>query len=355
MNATTLLPLPAFYDVAHASRMEYAPDQQAVFDAAQAWRAAHGLTAAAADRVRVHLLLIDMQKDFCFPGGTLYVGGRGGRGAMEDADRIARFVYHNLGAITEITCTMDTHFPFQLFFASFWEDADGKALAPFREITVEQIRSGAVRPAPGVAGWLTNGNYGWLRDYVAHYAAELERAGKYALYLWPPHCLLGSEGHVLAGVIHEARLFHAYVRYARNGVEIKGGNAFTENYSVLAPEVLTRHDGKPLPGAQRNTDFIRKLLTSDAVVIAGEAASHCVKSSIEDLLTDIQAHDPALAAKVWVMKDCMSSVTVPDGRGGFVADYTPQAEAALARFEAAGMHVVESATPIGDWGIPGLD
>jgi nicotinamidase-related amidase len=155
-------------------------------------------------------------------------------------------------------------------------------------------------------------------------------------------------------VVHEARLFHAYVRHARNGVEIKGGNAFTENYSVLAPEVLTRHDGKPLPGAQRNTEFIRKLLASDAVVIAGEAASHCVKSSIEDLLTDIQAHDPALAARVYVMKDCMSSVAVPDGKGGFVADYTPQAEAALARFQAAGMHVVESTTPLADWGIRGL-
>ncbi|HEX2204611.1 MAG TPA: hypothetical protein VHG91_14980 [Longimicrobium sp.] len=352
--STTQLPLPAFYDAAHASRMDYAPDPQAVFDAAQTYRAAHGLTSAADDAVKVHLLLIDMQKDFCFPGGSLYVGGRSGRGAMEDADRIARFVYANLGAISEITCTLDTHFPFQVFFASFWEDADGRPLAPHREITGEQIRSGAVRPAAGVAGWLADGDEGWLRDYVAHYAAELERAGKYALYLWPPHCLVGSDGHALAGVIHEARLFHAYARHARNGVALKGENAFTENYSVFAPEVLTRHDGTPLPGARRDTELVRGLLAADAVIVAGEAASHCVKSSVEDLLADIQAHDPALAAKVWVMRDCMSSVTVPDGRGGFLADYTPQAEAALARFAAAGMHVVDSTTPLAEWGIPGL-
>jgi len=48
----------------------------------------------------------------------------------------------------------------------------------------------------------------------------------------------------------------------------------------------------------------------------------------------------------------MSSVTVPDGKGGLVADFTPQAEAALARFAAAGMHLVESTTPIASW--PGI-
>ena len=49
-------------------------------------------------------------------------------------------------------------------------------------------------------------------------------------------------------------------------------------------EVLTRHDGGSL--AQRNTQFVETLLGADGVVIAGQAASHCVKSSIDDLLDD---------------------------------------------------------------------
>ena len=49
-----------------------------------------------------------------------------------------------------------------------------------------------------------------IQRRVEFYCAELEAAGKYTLYLWPPHCLLGSDGHALAGVIHEARLFHAF-------------------------------------------------------------------------------------------------------------------------------------------------
>jgi len=88
------------------------------------------------------------------------------------------------------------------------------------------------------------------------------------------------------------------------------------------------------------------------VIIAGQAASHCVKSTIDDLLDEIAAQDPALAKKVYLMTDCMSSVTVPDGKGGFVADFTAQADAALQKFAAAGMHLVKSTDPITTW--PGV-
>ena len=74
-----------------------------------------------------------------------------------------------------------------------------------------------------------------------------------------------------------------------------------------------------------------------------------MKSSIDDLLTEILAKDPELAKKVYVLRDCMSSVTVPDGKGGFAADFTPQADAALQRFSDAGMHVVKSTDPIDSW------
>jgi nicotinamidase-related amidase len=87
-------------------------------------------------------------------------------------------------------------------------------------------------------------------------------------------------------------------------------------------------------------------------VIAGEASSHCVKSTIEDLLDELTAVDPRLAGKIYILTDCMSAVTVPDGKGGFVADFTPQAEQALARFAAAGMHLVKSTDPLEAW--PGL-
>jgi nicotinamidase-related amidase len=351
MSAKTL-PLPPFYKARNAELFEYRPDQGMLFEQASAWRARHDVRPAGGDKAKIHLLLIDVQKDFCFPQGSLYVGGRSGRGAMEDNDRIAQFIYRNLGYLTDITATMDTHFAFQIFFPSFWIDRNDQPLTAHREITTEQIRSGEVRPNPAVAAWICNGNYAWLQKQAEFYTSELEKRGKYKLYLWPYHCLLGSDGHALSGVVHEARLFHAFTRGARAWEEVKGGNTLTENYSVLAPEVVLRWDGQPL--GQRNTQFIKTLLDADAVLIAGQAASHCVKSSIEDLLDEIKAQDESLARKVYVMKDCMSAVAVPDPshRGQFLFDFTPQAEEALKKFQDAGMHVVDSTTALPDF--PGI-
>jgi nicotinamidase-related amidase len=221
------LPLPPFYDAAQAARGDYRPDQQRLFERAAEWGRRHGIRPSGADKTRIHLLLIDVQKDFCFPEGALYVGGRTGRGAMEDNDRIARFLYANLATITDVTCTLDTHFPFQIFFPSFWLDGSEQPLTPHREITTADIRDGRVRPNPAVAWWLCSGDYPWLQRQVEFYCLELENAGRYKLYLWPPHCILGSDGHALAGVVHEARLFHAFVRGSRSGVEVKGGNTLT--------------------------------------------------------------------------------------------------------------------------------
>ena len=332
-----MLPLPPWFEPRNAASWSYAPDQQKLFTAAQAFAREHALKPAASDERRVHLLLIDVQKDFCFPQGSLYVAGRSGTGALDDNRRIAEFIYRNAGRITRTTCTLDSHLPFQIFFPSFWVDAGGAPLQPHREITTEQIRKGAVRVNPAL-GWL--GAHDDLQRQALHYCAELERAGKYTLYLWPPHCLLGSDGHALAGVVHEARLFHAFARSAQAGIEAKGDHPLTENYSVLSPEVLTRHDGTEL--ARRNAAFTDTLLQADVIVVAGQASSHCVKSSVEDLLAEIRRRDPRLARKVVLLTDCMSAVTVPDGKGGFLADFTPQAEAALARFAEAGMRLARS-------------
>src|SRR4051812_4953220 len=101
------LPLPKIYDPKNAARHAYSPASQAVFDAAGAAHAQHAIKPAASDRKNVHLLLIDVQKDFCFPEGTLYVAGRSGTGAVDDNKRLAEFVYRNLPALTNITTTMD--------------------------------------------------------------------------------------------------------------------------------------------------------------------------------------------------------------------------------------------------------
>lgn len=341
--------LPAHYDPGHAQQFGYRPDAQRLFEAATRFRREAHLLPAASDLRRTHLVLIDVQRDFCFPEGTLYVGGRTGEGALGDNDRTARFVYENLAVISEITCTLDSHLPFQIFFAPFWVDRQGGPLSPHRTISVDEIRAGDVSPNPDMVAAAGAPDLGWLTKQVLFYAESLARAGKYVLYLWPPHVLLGGDGHALVGVIQEARLFHAYARGARNGVEIKGMHPLTENYSVFSPEVLLTHDGASL--ASRNGALIESLLAEDRLIVAGQASSHCVKSSIDDLLEAIQRTDPRLARRVYILEDAMSAVAVPnpEAPGSFFADFTEAAQNALGRYHDASMHIVRTTTPISEW------
>lgn len=333
---------PSFFDPNNAGKWNYRPNTDQLLKEAEKFRSQHGIKPAGSDRFFITMLIIDQQNDFCMPEGTLFAAGRSGDGAIKDSQRIAEFIYRNSDVLTSVNATMDTHFGYQIFFPSFWLNQNDQHPDPHTIITTEAIDKGEFRPNPAVAHFICKGNYSWLQKQCRFYTQQLEAAGKYQLYLWPSHAILGSTGHALVGVIQEATMFHGFVRGAQPGREVKGGNPLTENYSVLSPEVLERFDGKPL--AQRNARFIQQLLNSDAVIVCGEASSHCVKSSIDDLLDAIMAQDQGLAKKVYIMEDCMSPVVVPGGM-----DFTPQAEQALQRFQNAGMHVVKSTDEIRSW------
>ncbi|MBI4760783.1 MAG: isochorismatase [Chloroflexota bacterium] len=327
------LPIPDFFDSAKVGAVWRIPYEERAKQARD-WAHQHGLQPAASDRTRTWLLLIDLQNTFCIPDFELFVGGRSGRGAVDDNSRLCQFIYRNLGSITHITATMDTHKTLQVFHAIFFVDANGDHPAPYSDIHLADLQSGKWKFNPALAP-----QFGIAPEYgqqmMIHYAEELEKKGKYALTIWPYHAMLGGIGHALVSAVEEALFFHSIARAAQYDIEIKGDKPFTENYSAIGPEVLKGPMGETL--GVRNTKFIEQLQQFDRLVIAGQAKSHCVAWTISDLLEDIQATDPALAKKVYLLEDCASPVVVPG-----VVDYTDAADEAYARFAKAGMNIVKS-------------
>ncbi|MDX2097553.1 MAG: isochorismatase [Leptolyngbyaceae cyanobacterium bins.59] len=342
MTVQTQLPIPSHFDPRKVGEVWRVPYQQRAAEA-ESWAKRMGLQPAAKDKTRLCLMAIDVQNTFCIADFELFVGGRSGTGAIDDNVRLCEFIYRHLGVITEIAPTMDTHTAMQIFHPVFWVNDAGEHPTPAATmITLDDVQRGVWKVNPAIAYSLARGNYMALQNHATHYVKKLSDDGKYPLTVWPYHSMLGGIGHALVSAVEEAMFFHCLARNSQTGFEIKGGNPLTENYSVLRPEVMEGSDGRPI--AQKNTRFIQKLLEFDAVIIAGQAKSHCVAWTIDDLLTEIQAHDPKLAQKVYLLEDCTSPVVVPG-----VIDFTDQAEAAFERFAKAGMHLVKSTQAIETW------
>ena len=332
--------MPPHFDPGKVGEVWKVAYQQRAADAKK-WAKEHRLQPASLDKFRISLLLVDVQNTFCIPDFELFVGGATGTGAVDDNRRLCQFIYGNLGAITEICPTMDTHQPMQIFHSIFLVNDKGEHPEPYTLITLEDIEQGVWKFNPDLSSSLNiHETYG--QEYLRHYTRELRDGGKYDLTIWPYHAMLGGIGHALVSAVEEAVFFHSIARHSQPDFQVKGGNPFTENYSVLSPEVL--HDPVGEQIAEKNVGFINKLLEFDAVVIAGQAKSHCVAWTIDDLLKEIQVSDQRLAEKVYLLEDCSSPVVIPG-----VIDYTDQANAAFQRFAHAGMHLVRSTDPISNW------
>ncbi|MGL5065329.1 MAG: isochorismatase [Microcoleus sp.] len=335
MTVNIELPIPEYFDVSKVSEVWKVPYQERAAGAKK-WTEKYSIEPAVSDKNKICLLIIDAQNTFCLPEFELFVAGRSGTGAIDDNVRLCEFIYRNLNSITTIAPTMDTHTAMQIFHPIFWINAAGEHPIPAATlITLEDVEKGIWKVNPAVAGSIAAGNYAALEKHCLHYVKKLSDDGKYPLTIWPYHSMLGGIGHALVSAVEEAIFFHSIARNSQAMFEIKGGNPLTENYSVLRPEVLDGADGSAI--AQKNVNFINKLLEFDAIIIAGQAKSHCVAWTIDDLLTEIVARDRQLAKKVYLLEDCTSPVVVPG-----VVDFTEPANAAFQRFAEAGMNVVQS-------------
>jgi nicotinamidase-related amidase len=337
------LPVPGHFDADRVGEVWRVPYEERAAEA-RAWAERHGLRPASEDAFRVCLLAVDVQNTFCVPGFELFVAGRSGSGAVDDNRRLCEFLYRNLGTITQILPSLDTHRAMQVFHAIWLVDEDGRHPPPYSLVSHVQVEAGRWKVNPRVAAALGI-DPAYAERHLAHYTRQLAEGGKYDLTIWPYHAMLGGIGHALVSALEEAAFFHGVARYSNPEFQVKGDHALTEHYSMLGPEVTQGPDGDTL--GQKNRELIERLLTFDAVIVAGQAKSHCLAWTIDDLLEDDDVQERRLAERTYLLEDCTSPVVVPG-----VVDYTDEADAAFDRYRAAGMHVVRSTDPMASW--PGL-
>jgi nicotinamidase/pyrazinamidase len=216
--------------------------------------------------LKVDLLIIDPQVSFCDPKGELYV-----KGADDDMKRVAGMINRISSKLNDIHVTMDTHHFVDIAHPVFWKDSSGKHPNPFTIIAKDDVKNGK---------WVTS--LPSLQKRALDYVSQLEGNGRYPLCIWPPHCLIGSEGHKVYPDVFEALLKWETENFAMVDYVTKGSNIYTEHYSAIKADVPDPSD----PSTQINTALIKTLMDTDIIAIMGEASSHCVANTVRDIANE---------------------------------------------------------------------
>ena len=124
--------LPPLFDPDRAEDFGFDPDPATVAEAARRWAVEQDLRPAADDAERTLLLLIDVQKDFCFPEGSLYVAGqeRSRRHRRQPAPGGVPLPEPRPGDRHDLDARHPP--PHQIFLPSFWIGRDGEPLTAHR-------------------------------------------------------------------------------------------------------------------------------------------------------------------------------------------------------------------------------
>lgn len=292
----------------------YIPDVMAVVQQGKNLR----LPPAATDQRRIILLLVDPQVDFIHTNGALCVPG-----AIDDTRRTIDWILRHVGEITSIAASLDSHIPTQIFFPTWWVNAEGQHPEPFTSITSDKVDEGYWQPLYEPQ---------WSRNYVH----TLEIEAKKELMIWPYHTMIGTPGHSITPTLYEAITYQAAARQSQPTFLTKGAIPKTEHYSLLEPEVKVSND----PQGSLNTAFLEMLASYDLIYVAGQAKSHCVLETVTSVMLHYQKQ-PEEITKWRVLTDCTSSVAHPE------IDFNAMADQVLNRYAAHGLRLVTSQDPIG--------
>jgi nicotinamidase/pyrazinamidase len=232
------------------------------------------------------LLIVDGQNDFRdIRGAALPIPG-----ATADLRRLARLIHLHQARIHAVVATLDSQPQVAIERVSFWKRGDGRPVAPFTQVSLEQVDSGELLPRNPA-----------LLPTVRQYLRALDARGRKHT-IWPVHGVIGTWGHALCPSL--ARAIGAWEEHTqRQALKIlKGLNPLTEQFSAVRAEVPRADD----PSTQTNHELIEAVRPHRGyLLIGGEAASHCVADTARDLTADFASEQ---MQRVILLTDCMSTI-----------------------------------------------
>lgn len=234
------------------------------------------------DKKRTLLLAIDVQHDFMEGIGSLAVPGSRG-----DVKRLTQWMYRNMVSLTHVICSLDSHSMMQIFHPAWWMNAEGKHPQPFTIIRYDDVINGTWKVVNGET------------ERSLEYLDNLESGNKKALCIWPYHCLEGTFGAKLESEFTKMLYFHAAVRQTTPTLVYKGQNPYTEMYGIIKAE----YDREQYV----NHTVLDAIAAYDAIYIAGEASSHCVLASVEQIL-EHYTDQRQMTSRITLLEDCMSPI-----------------------------------------------
>lgn len=212
-------------------------------------------------------------------------------GADKDMERLAKFISRVYKKLDDIHVTLDSHQVVDISHPIWWLGKNNNHPPPFTIIEVDDVLNGT---------WRTT-NPVYQKKYGLEYVEALKRNGRYSLCVWPYHCLINTPEHELQTDISKAILQWEYNKFTKVDYVPKGNNPFTEHYSGVKADVEDPEDET----TQINTGLIEILIEADLIPFSGEALSHCVKFTGEDVADKF---GPDNIKKIVLLEDTCSPV-----------------------------------------------
>ena len=300
------------------------------------------------------LLIIDPQQDFVdenvaygelqIHDGTLTVTN-----ASADLNRVVEMLQNNPGAFDEIHVSLDTHTKTHIAHAGFWDT--NPPLPMYTALTAEGDIINPIFKAGGENVTLKNPK---LNTAAFRYLTALVKKNKDTNgtvpppIIWKDHCLYVDEAgnsptegwklyKPLADLLSQDKFKNKVFFHE------KGTNDLVEMYSIFSSEipfsevavdekernqifeVYPDYEKASVPTANQtvnklnntrnyNTDFNKQLFTTlmgdkgeNKVFVCGEAKSHCVKTSLEDMVKNCD-NDKYKASQIHAFTDMMSPI-----------------------------------------------